>query len=140
MWRLSDKLRKKLINERNNEMDPFADESVIDFVYITIDQLTDLLQICLLNKEDIRRGIKVVVISEIFIYMVRLYLQSFLDDLSQYSTLVDKEHTPYREFYDNIVDILLKNKNNYLTVIIRQYVNDALAEYYNFLMGISENG
>lgn len=140
MWRLSDKLRKKLINERNNEMDPFADESVIDFVYITIDQLTDLLQICLLNKEDIRRGIKVVVISEIFIYMVRLYLQSFLDDSSQYSTLVDKEHTPYREFYDNIVDILLKNKNNYLTVIIRQYVNDALAEYYNFLMGISENG
>lgn len=80
------------------------------------------------------------VISEIFTYMIRLYLRSLLADSSQYSTLVDREHMPYGEFYNNIIDILIKDNNNYLTFIIKQYVKDALAEYYDFLMGISENG
>ena len=140
MWHLSNKLRMKLLYENDKELELFIEGSSTDFGYSTIDQLTDLLQICLLDQEDIRRGIEVVVISEIFAYMTRLYLRSLLDDSSQYSTLVDKEHMPYGEFYNNIIDILIKNKNNYLTFIINQYVTDALAEYYNFLMGISENG
>lgn len=140
MWHLSNKLRMKLLYENDKELELFIERNSTDFGYSTLDQLTDLLQICLLDQEDIRRGIEVVVISEIFAYMTRLYLRSLLDDSSQYSALVDKEHMPYGEFYNNIIDILIKNKNNYLTFIINQYVADALAEYYNFLMGISENG
>ena len=140
MWQLSNNLRGKLFSEHKKELGFFTEDSSSDVVYSTIDQLTDLLQICLPDQEDISKGIRVVVISEIFTYMIRLYLRSLLADSSQYSTLVDREHMPYGEFYNNIIDILIKDNNNYLTFIIKQYVKDALAEYYDFLMGISENG
>ena len=141
MWRLSRVLTHKLYTRINDsEIYLFKERSDALAEDSDIDQITDLLQICLLNRNNIENGIKVIVISEVFSYMIQLYLRSFLDDSSQYNTLVDKEHMSYVELYNNIIDILIKNENDYLTFIINQYVNDAMTEYYDFLMGTGENG
>lgn len=100
------------------------------------EELSNCVSLAVKNERDLERAVNIIIDTRQFKTLQKYYLWSYLETQKEEpkDMRIDYTMIPYQELYSQISKELKKNDGSYLPMLLKRYIEEAVAAYVDMLM------